>query len=133
MAVVMSKLHGVESELELKLKTMGIKDSEDLLKRCRTRADVQEFAEEVKVDFETLNRLVHRAHLARIRGVGVTYTMLLEAVGINTLSDLAVKKPDELHMNFEQVNQAQKIVGRVPALAMVSGWVAKAQKLPHYN
>lgn len=133
MAVVMSKLHGVESELESKLKTRGIKDSEDLLRRCKTRADVQEFAEEVKVDFDTLNRLVHRAHLARIRGIGVTYTMLLEAAGIHSLSDLAIKAPDELHMRFEQVNQAQKIVGRVPALAMVSGWVAKAQKLPHYN
>ena len=133
MAVVMAKLHGVERGLESKLKTQGVKDSEDLLARCKTQADIRAFAEEVDVDFETMNRLVHRAHLARIRGIGVTYTMLLEAAGVKTLSDLAVKAPDELHSQFEKINQEQKLVGRVPALAMVNGWVAKAQRLPHYN
>ena len=133
MAVVVAKLHGVERGLESKLKTKGVKDSEDLLARCKTQADILTFAEEVDVDVETMNRLVHRAHLARIRGIGVTYTMLLEAAGVKTLSDLAVKAPDELHTQFEKINQEQKLVGRVPALAMVNGWVAKAQRLPHYN
>ncbi len=133
MAVVVAKLHGVERGIESKLKTKGVKDSEDLLKRCKTQTDVRAFAEEIEVDFETMNRLVHRAHLARIRGVGVTYTILLEAAGVKTLSDLAVKVPDELHLQLEQINQEQKIVGRVPALAMVNGWVARAQRLPHHS
>lgn len=133
MAVVVARLHGVERNLESKLKTKGVKNSEDLLARCKTPADMQTFAQEVDLDLETLNRLVHRAHLVRVRGIGQAYTELLEAAGVKTLGDLAVKEPDELRTQFAQINREQKIVGRVPTLAMVNGWVTKAQRLPHYN
>jgi predicted flap endonuclease-1-like 5' DNA nuclease len=91
---------------------------------------VSSLALEMGIDEETLGALVNRAHLVRIRGIGESYTMLLEEAGVKSVADLAAKSPDELRSQLEQVNQSHKVVGRVPALAMVNGWVNKAQKLP---
>ncbi len=130
MAVVLTKLHGMERTLESKLKAKGVKDTEDLIALSRRRSDVRELALELGIDEEMMRCLVNRAHLARIRGIGEAYTVLLEAAGVKTVADLAAKSPDQLRAQFEQINEASRIVGRVPALAMVNGWVNKAQKLP---
>lgn len=127
--VVITKLHGMERGLEVRLKARGVKDTEDLIALCQ-RGDLHSLAMELGIDEETLRCLVNRAHLARLRGVGEAYTALLEAAGVKTLGDLATKAPDELRSQFEKLNETSKLVGRVPALAMVNGWVNKAQRLP---
>ncbi len=129
MAVVLTKLYGVDRELEMKLKAKGIKDSEDLIDLCH-REGVDQAAADLGIERETLSLLVNRAQLVRIRGIGEAYTMLLEEVGVKTVAELAAQAPDELRSQLEQTNESRKIVGRVPALAMVNGWVNKAQKLP---
>jgi predicted flap endonuclease-1-like 5' DNA nuclease len=129
MSIVIHKLPGVDSTLEAKLKGLGIKDSEDLLRVCRSMSAINKLAVSAGLDPKELTRLVHRADLARIRGIGDAYTQLLEAVGVKTLSDLADRQPEDLRDQFNHVNGELKLVGRVPALAMVNGWVTKAQRL----
>jgi chlorosome envelope protein I len=130
MAVVLAKLYGVDRDLETRLKSRGIKDSEDLLLRYRACGGLGGLAADLGLDEETVRRLVNRAQLARIRGIGEAYTMLLEAAGVKTVQDLAVREPEQLRSQFENINDAARIVGRVPALPMVNGWVTKAQKAP---
>ncbi len=130
MVVVLSKLHGVDRELEARLKVKGVKDSEDLIDLCARTEDMDQLAAELRTDTETLRALVNRANLARIRGIGEAYTVLLEAAGVKSVGDLATRSPDELRAQMEHINESQRVVGRVPALAMVNGWVNKAQKLP---
>jgi hypothetical protein len=130
MAVVLTKLYGMERDLEAKLKTKGVKDAEDLIVLCGHNGDLQKLAIDLGIDAETLRCLLDRAHLSRIRGIGEAYTQLLEAAGVKTVADLAAKSPEQLRTQFETLNERRKLVGRVPALAMVNGWVNKAQKLP---
>jgi predicted flap endonuclease-1-like 5' DNA nuclease len=130
MAVVLLKLYGVDRELETKLKAKGVKDSEDLIALCQKNGGVDAVAADLGIDRETLSALVNRANLVRIRGIGEAYTMLLEGAGVKSVGDLAAKSPTELRSQLEQLNESHKVVGRVPALAMVNGWVNKAQKLP---
>jgi hypothetical protein len=130
MAVVLAKLYGVDRALEARLKSRGIKDSEDLLAHYRKCGGARSLAFELELDEETTQCLVNRAQLARIRGIGEAYTMLLEAAGIKTVQDLAVRSPEQLRAQFEHINETAKIVGRVPALPMVNGWVTKAQRTP---
>jgi predicted flap endonuclease-1-like 5' DNA nuclease len=130
MAVVLTKLYGVDRELETKLKAKGVKDSEDLIALCQKSGGVDALAQEVGIDSETLSSLVNRANLVRIRGIGEAYTMLLEEAGVKTVGELATRSPDQLRGQLEQINENRKVVGRVPALAMVNGWVNKAQKFP---
>ncbi len=130
MGVIISKLHGIHPELEAKLKARNIKNSEDLLRAYRVYGDISAFAAHVGAETKTIARLVHRADLARIRGIGEAYTSLLEAAGIQTMQDLASRSPEELRLQFARLNSEKKLVGRVPALAMVNGWVNKARRLP---
>jgi hypothetical protein len=128
MAVVLTKLYGMDRQLESRLKAKGVKDTEDLIALVQASDDLPGLSAELGIDEETLMRLSNRAHLARIRGIGEAYTALLEAAGVKTVSDLAKQSPDDLRAEFEQINESKQMVGRVPALAMVNGWVSKAQR-----
>lgn len=130
MSVVLGKLYGMQPGLEAKLKALGVKDSDDLLKFCVSHSAVEDLARAVGVESHIIAQLVHRADLARIRGIGEAYTMLLEEVGVSTLTDLATRCPENLRAQFTHINSERKLVGRVPALAMVNGWVTKARRLP---
>ena len=130
MNVIINKLYGIQPELEAKLKARSIKDSEGLLRAYRAHGDIINLAEYVGAETTTIAQMVHRADLARIRGIGEAYTSLLEAAGIYTIRDLADRCPEELRSQFARINNERKIVGRIPALAMVNGWVSKARRLP---
>jgi predicted flap endonuclease-1-like 5' DNA nuclease len=114
----------------MRLKARGIRDSEDLLQACRTPRDAADLAVSANTDVAVLMRLLHRAELARIRGIGETYTKLLEEAGVATTRDLASVAPDDLRARLARINADKKLVGRVPAEAMVNGWVTKARRLP---
>ena len=129
MSIVIHKLPGVEPTLEAKLKGLGIRDTDDLLRMCKSSNAINHLAAATDTDPKALLHLVHRAELAHIRGIGDAYTQLLEAAGIKTLHDLAARCPEDLRDQFNRINGEQKLVGRVPALAMVNGWVMKAQRL----
>lgn len=128
MTLVLSKLYGVEPELEAKLKKVGIRDTDDLLARCQSAEAIVDLAVQTGAEAAVLEQLVHRAQFAQIRGIGEAYTILLEAVGVKTINDLAQKGPEDLRSDLNRVNSELKLVGRVPALAMVNGWVNKAQR-----
>lgn len=132
MSVIIHKLYGINPTLETKLKARGIKDSEDLLSACRTPREVADLARSAGTEVSIIMRLLHRAELARIRGIGGTYTMLLEEVGVSSTRDLAASSPEDLRARLTRVNADKQLVGRVPALAMVNGWVNKAQRLPRH-
>ena len=130
MCVIIHKLYGIEPTLEMKLKARGIKDSDDLLQACRTPHAAVELAMSSGTEVSVLMRLLHRAELARIRGIGETYTKLLEEAGVATTRELAAVTPDDLRARLTRINADKKLVGRVPAPAMVNGWVSKAQRMP---
>jgi len=130
MCVIIHKLYGIEPTMEMGLKARGIKDSEDLLLACRTPREAAELARSAGTDVSVLMRLLHRAELARIRGIGESYTILLEEAGVSTTRDLAAVAPDDLRATLTRINADKKLVGRVPAQAMVNGWVSKARCMP---
>ena len=130
MCVIIHKLYGIEPTLEMKLKAHGIKDSDDLLLACRTSREAAELARSTGTEVSVLMRLLHRAELVRIRGIGETYTMLLEEAGVSTTRDLAAAAPNDLRATLTRVNADKKLVGRIPAQAMVNGWVSRAQRMP---
>jgi hypothetical protein len=130
MGVIINRLYGMDPTLETRLKKRGIKNSEDLLLACRTPREVAEFAQSSDMEISLLMKLLHRAELSRIRGIGETYTMLLEEAGVTTARDLAATAPDDLRARLTRINADKKLVGRVPAQAMVNGWVSKAQRMP---
>lgn len=129
MSMMLNKLYGMDDEAETKLKARGIKYTDDLLVACGTANGLSELAKATGVDRNYLATMLHRADLERIRGIGDAYIALLEEVDVHNANDLATMAPEELRARLNKVNAEKRLVGRVPAPAMVNGWVKRAQYL----
>ncbi len=129
MTMMLNKLYGMEDQAEARLKAYGIKYTDDLLAACNVPNGLQQLAAATGVDPEYLATIYQRADLERIRGIGDAYIVLLEQIGIHSASDLAAMKPEDLREQLNKVNEQKKLVGRIPALAMVNGWIKRAQYL----
>jgi hypothetical protein len=70
-----------------------------------------------------------RAHCCRLSLIGEEYADLLEAVGVDSAPELAQRNAENLHKKLAEVNEAKKLVRRVPTQSGVSGWVDQAKKL----
>jgi predicted flap endonuclease-1-like 5' DNA nuclease len=129
MTMMLNKLYGMDDDAESRLKAHGIKYTDDLLAACHSEDDLQKLAQTTGVDREQLETIYQRADLERIRGIGDAYIVLLEEVGVHCAKDLATMKPEELRDQLNKTNEEKRLVGRIPALAMVNGWVRRAQYL----
>ncbi len=55
---------------------------------------------------------------------------MLEAAGVDTVVELATRKPENLTAKILEVNKAKELVRKVPTLKLVENWVEQAKKLP---
>jgi hypothetical protein len=72
---------------------------------------------------------VNRADLMRVPGVGEEYSDLLEAAGVDTVKELRVRVPENLHRTMTEVNADKRLVRRLPHLSEVQAWVQAAKEL----
>jgi hypothetical protein len=129
MTMMLNKLYGMDDQAEARLKAYGIKYTDDLLAACSSPNDLRSLATATGVDADYLTIIAQRADLERIRGIGDAYLVLLEEIGVRSAKDLATMKPEDLRDRLNKANEEKKLVGRIPALAMVNGWVRRAQYL----
>jgi len=73
---------------------------------------------------------VNHVDLFRIKGVGSEYADLLEAAGVDTVVELAMRNPEHLFQAVLSVNESKQLVRKPPVLAQVQDWVAQAKVLP---
>ena len=130
MTTIIDKLRGTSSELKTRLKEQGFYNSDQLLEATRTAAGRKSVAQLVGVDTQTILELANRADLARVRGIGGVFSDLLEQAGVDTVKELATRRPDNLHARLVQINTKTAVAGRSPTLKAVEAWVAQAKELP---
>jgi predicted flap endonuclease-1-like 5' DNA nuclease len=129
----MTKLVDIEGIGEVyakKLETAGVASVEELLKIGATPKGRKETAEKSGISDALILEWVNHADLYRIKGVGSEYADLLEAAGVDTIPELAQRKPENLVAKMAEVNAAKKLVRRLPVLEQVVDWVEQAKKLP---
>jgi predicted flap endonuclease-1-like 5' DNA nuclease len=122
-------LEGLETDTAARIREHGIRSLRDLLRVCPTRADVEQLAATAALDPSYLLAEWNRAKLHGIRGVGSTYIVLLEQIGVASPTDLAKLHAEDLRARIVAVNAERKVVGRIPALPMVNGWITRAKQL----
>jgi len=126
----LSEIEGIGAVYEEKLKAAGIKSIEDLLEKGRTKKDRVHLTEVSGVSDKLILEWLNRADLARVKGIGSEYADLLEASGVDTVPELARRSPQNLVEKMAEVNEAKKLVRRLPVLSQVESWVAQAKELP---
>jgi predicted flap endonuclease-1-like 5' DNA nuclease len=123
-------VEGIGVEYAKKLKAAGISTTDGLLKAGSTPKGREELAGKSGVSEKLILAWVNHADLYRIKGVGSEYSDLLEEAGVDTVPELAQRKPENLLEKMVEVNAAKKLVRKLPALKQVEDWVNQAKKLP---
>ncbi len=126
----LTTIEGIADTLAEKLKKAGVGSVESLLKKGGAPAGRKEIVAKSGIDDKRILRFVNHADLMRIKGIGGEYSELLEAAGVDTVVELATRKPENLHAKMVEVNAAKKLVRQLPTLAAVTDWCKQAKGLP---
>lgn len=130
MATNIEAIEGIGEVYGKKLRDAGVATVEALLSTAGSRAGRQALVEKTGLTAAQVLEWVNRADLMRVKGIGSEYSDLLEAAGVDSVKELAQRRPDNLHAKMLEVNEAKKLVRRPPTLPEVEKWVAEAKTLP---
>ncbi len=113
-----------------KLTAAGIKDTDALLEKGRSRGGRKELAESTDISEKLILKWVNMVDLYRIDGVGSEYAELLEVAGVDTVKELRHRVPANLHATMSRVNEEKNLARKIPSESAVEKWVAQAKELP---
>ena len=126
----LNDIEGIGGVYQQKLVSMGIATTEALLEKGSTPKGRKEIAEKTGISDGLILQWVNHVDLFRIKGVGSEYADLLEAAGVDTVPELAQRKPENLLEKMAATNQEKELVRRLPVLSQVKSWVDQAKNLP---
>lgn len=113
-----------------KFRSAGVASTDKLLENSKTKKQRSDLAESTGISEKQVLKFANMADLFRITGVGQEYAELLEAAGVDTVPELATRKPENLVVKMEEVNEVKSLTRRTPSLKEVEKWVAEAKELP---
>ncbi len=126
----LADVEGIGPAYAAKLEKAGVASTQALLDKGSTPQGRKAIAAQSGISESLILQWVNHVDLYRIRGVGSEYADLLEAAGVDTVVELAQRRPENLYKALLKVNQEKKLVRRMPSLAQVQDWVSQAEALP---
>lgn len=130
MSLHVSKLRGISLDVRIKLKRQGVSYTHQLLSEAGSAERCRRLAASSRIDEATLTRLVRRADLARIKGIGAIFADMLEMIGVDQVAALAEQDPIDLHARLHELNAAERMARRSPTPDEVQQWIMQAHALP---
>jgi predicted flap endonuclease-1-like 5' DNA nuclease len=130
MSLHVSKLRGISLDVRIKLKRQGVSYTHQLLREAGSIERCRGLAARSGIDEATLTRLVRRADLARIKGIGAIFADMLEMIGVDQVAVLAGQDSRDLHARLHELNSAERLARRSPTPDEVQQWIAQARALP---
>lgn len=123
-------IEGIGPVLGDKLRGAGVKTTADLLEHAKTPALRKALVAASGLSDGQVLTFANMADLFRINGVAGEFAELMVAAGVDTVAELAQRRPDNLSAKMAEVNEAKKLTRRVPSEAEVTKWVEQAKELP---
>ena len=123
-------IEGIGPTYARQLEQAGISTTGKLLEAAATKPGRMKLAETTGLSEKLILEWVNRADLFRVTGIGEEISDLLEAAGVDSVPELATRKPENLHDKLVEVNHAKKLVRNVPGTTQINKFVAEAKKLP---
>jgi predicted flap endonuclease-1-like 5' DNA nuclease len=123
-------VEGIGKVYAEKLSAAGVKTTGALLEKAASPKGRQQLAEKAGVSEKLILEWANHVDLYRIKGVGSEYSDLLEEAGVDTVVELANRKPENLLQAMAEANAKKKLVRKMPSIGQVTDWVAQAKKLP---
>lgn len=123
-------VEGIGPVYAKKLIAVGVTTTNKLLKNGATPKGRKDLEAKSGISGTLILEWVNHADLHRIKGVAEEYSDLLEEAGVDTVPELAQRKPINLHAKLVEVNGQKHLVRQLPSLRQVEDWVAQAKALP---
>ena len=123
------EVEGIGPVNAAKLNKAGVRGTNGLLKMAGTKKGRQELSKATGFSTKSILEWVNRADLFRVNGIGTQYSDLLEAAGVDTVVELAKRKPEALLESMMKVNAKKNLVNLMPAFSLVKSWVKNAKSL----
>lgn len=126
----LSFIEGIGKSYIAKLEAAGVKSIEALLDRCATKSGRAELAAKLEISEILVLKWANQADLSRVKGIGGEYAELLEASGVDTVPELAMRNSENLFKKMQEINEAKQLVRRLPTQEQIEDWVRQAATLP---
>jgi predicted flap endonuclease-1-like 5' DNA nuclease len=124
------EIEGIGEAYLTKLAGAGVTTVEALLEKGAAPRGRAALEEATGIRHDLILEWVNHADLFRVPGIGSEYSDLLEEAGVDTVAELAQRKPENLYKALVAKNAEKEIVRRLPSEKQVADWVICAQGLP---
>jgi predicted flap endonuclease-1-like 5' DNA nuclease len=129
MAYSIKDLKDVSVGAAQKLADLGVTTTEQLLDTAGAAAGRKRLADEIGTSVSQVLTWVNEADLMRVPGIGEGFSQLLEAAGVDTVKELAVRNAENLTAKIAEVNAQANLTGRIPSQDQVAAWIEAAKGL----
>jgi hypothetical protein len=114
----------IESQYQKELPRVGIATLDDLILKTRDKKERDELALRLLIPRERLIHWVEKAQLVQLKGLGAENLLILERVGVHSVSALASEDPETLYERIEQVFQGRLVLKKTK----IRIWMNEAKK-----
>lgn len=121
---------GVNNQVVANLEARYIRNTEQLLLACRTKAQRSNLAREIDIPEEALLELVMLSDLARLPGVKGIRARLYYDAGVDSVEKMAGWEPEALRVMVTKYVERTGFDGIPPLPKEVSSTIANARMLP---
>ena len=125
----LTTIEGIGDALSRKLRGGGIGSAETLLRLGATRRGREQISDACNIDEGRVLKFVNHADLMRIKGVAGEYAELLEASGVDTVTELRNRNAENLAAKIARVNAEKRLIRSVPGSLVLSKWIDQAKTL----
>ena len=124
------QLPGLSKENQEQLKSLGINNTQDLLKITKTKENKQHLANQLKCQLQLINKWAALADLARVPSVGCDYCGLILHSGIISVNQLSQTSVSFLHRQILKLQVATlQRKDLCPSPDVVKTWINEAKTI----
>ena len=124
-----NSINGMTHIEATKLRRARVRTTVTFLQIASSRSGRALLTKETGISSPKLLHWAKRAELMKIRDLGRDYSDLLEAVGVESVSELKRRNPESLHESMSAINNKQEIVDRMPSLKRVAKWIEESKDI----
>jgi predicted flap endonuclease-1-like 5' DNA nuclease len=126
----LQEIPGIDPIYINRLAACGIKNSQQIFMRSRTKQERTDLARQVDLPYTAILELFKLSNLARINGVGPVFARLIYETGVDTLEKLVQSAPEELYKKLLSINHQKQYTKIMATLKDLAYCIKIARSLP---
>lgn len=131
MSYPISKIDGLGPQSAAKLKAVGIRTTDGLLRSAGSAKARKILAAKTGIGEQQLLEWANIAAIMSVKGISTGKAGLIRASGVNTVRELAMRNPGRLAQAMRDINDKKKLVRVLPSEKSLARLIENAGKLPH--